>query len=169
MPSKAEVQARGLLIDLYRAKPCMPIMVRLAWHDAGTFSAKDNTGGANASIRFDAEISHGANAGLTWAAQQLQVRKKVAAGRVKEGEGQTLLLLGYLIPPSLPRRSRTPCPRSATLIFTSSPQSWLSSSPVVLLSPSAWAERTQRRRRYEWREGGGTDATHTPPKNLFMH
>lgn len=75
MPSKAEVQARGLLIDLYRAKPCMPIMVRLAWHDAGTFSAKDNTGGANASIRFDAEISHGANAGLTWAAQQLQTIK----------------------------------------------------------------------------------------------
>jgi L-ascorbate peroxidase len=75
MPSKAEVQARGLLIELFRSKPCMPIMVRLAWHDAGTFSAKDNTGGANASIRFEPEISHGANAGLTWATQQLQVRR----------------------------------------------------------------------------------------------
>ncbi|TFJ80668.1 hypothetical protein NSK_008094 [Nannochloropsis salina CCMP1776] len=75
MPSKAEVQARGLLIDLYRAKPCMPIMVRLAWHDAGTFCAKDNTGGANASIRFEPEISHGANAGLTAATQLVQTIK----------------------------------------------------------------------------------------------
>jgi hypothetical protein len=44
-------------------------------HDAGTFCAKDNTGGANGSIRFEPEISHGANAGLTWATQQLQVRR----------------------------------------------------------------------------------------------
>lgn len=57
------------------AKPCMPIMVRLAWHDAGTFCAKDNTGGANASIRFEPEISHGANAGLTAATQLMQVRE----------------------------------------------------------------------------------------------
>jgi catalase (peroxidase I) len=51
----------------------MPIMVRLAWHDAGTFNAADNTGGANASIRFQPEVGHGANAGLTWAIEQLQV------------------------------------------------------------------------------------------------
>lgn len=42
----------------------MPIMVRLAWHDAGTYNSKDNTGGANASIRFKTENSHGANNGL---------------------------------------------------------------------------------------------------------
>ena len=47
---------------------CHPILLRLAWHDAGTF---DNTigtwpqcGGANGSIRFDPEMDHGANAGL---------------------------------------------------------------------------------------------------------
>ena len=104
MPSKAEVQARGLLIDLFRAKPCMPIMVRLAWHDAGTFSAKDNTGGANASIRFQPEISHGANAGLTWATQQLQVRKKEAADGGKEEKWQVCSAIGVnsSLPPSLP-------------------------------------------------------------------
>merc|ERR1719498_2000727 len=43
--------------------PCMPIMVRLAWHDAGTFNVKDGTGGTNASIRFS-EMAHAANSGL---------------------------------------------------------------------------------------------------------
>lgn len=128
MPSKAEVQARGLLIDLYRAKPCMSIMVRLAWHDAGTFSWKDNTGGANASIRFEPEISHGANAGLTWATQQLQVGSE----RKKEGERERYAIKNVVrstqsppppsppLLPSLLRRSRTPCPRLALRTSTSS-------------------------------------------------
>ena len=44
---------------------CAPIMVRLAWHDAGTFdvSKADKPfparGGANGSIRFDPELAHG--------------------------------------------------------------------------------------------------------------
>jgi len=110
MPSKAEVQARGLLIELFRSKPCMPIMVRLAWHDAGTFSAKDNTGGANASIRFSPEISHGANAGLTWATQQLQVWEGKKGSRMgwKKEEGEICCVIRSThfsrppLPPSLP-------------------------------------------------------------------
>ena len=47
---------------------CHPIMVRLAWHDAGTFDASSkrwpDCGGANGSIRFDPEMEHAANAGL---------------------------------------------------------------------------------------------------------
>jgi L-ascorbate peroxidase len=35
---------------LYRTTPCMPIMLRYAWHDAGTYDKATNTGGANASI-----------------------------------------------------------------------------------------------------------------------
>jgi len=102
MSSKAEVQARGLLIELFRSKPCMPIMVRLAWHDAGTFSAKDNTGGANASIRFEPEISHGANAGLTWATQQLQVCGEEGS-RVGGKEGERGVLYDHSNSfPSLP-------------------------------------------------------------------
>ena len=54
-----------------------PIMVRLAWHDAGTFD-KDVTepwpkpGGATGTIRFMPEIGHGANAGLSKAIAMLQ-------------------------------------------------------------------------------------------------
>lgn len=47
---------------------CHPIVVRLAWHDAGSYD-KDKTewpwrGGANGSVRFYPEIGHAANAGL---------------------------------------------------------------------------------------------------------
>jgi len=42
-----------------------PMTVRLAWHSAGTFDAKDNTGGTNgAGMRFEPESADGANAGL---------------------------------------------------------------------------------------------------------
>eukprot|EP00612_Vaucheria_litorea_P001459 CAMPEP_0171457782 /NCGR_PEP_ID=MMETSP0945-20130129/3720_1 /TAXON_ID=109269 /ORGANISM="Vaucheria litorea, Strain CCMP2940" /LENGTH=290 /DNA_ID=CAMNT_0011983453 /DNA_START=137 /DNA_END=1009 /DNA_ORIENTATION=- len=59
-----------------------PILVRLAWHDSGTFN-KDipisewpKCGGANASIRFEPEINHGANAGLTAALNLLKPIKE---------------------------------------------------------------------------------------------
>lgn len=54
----------------------MPIMVRLAWHDAGTYNAKDKTGGANASMRFSPECEHGANNGLGWARDKLEPLKE---------------------------------------------------------------------------------------------
>jgi hypothetical protein len=42
-----------------------PMTVRLAWHAAGTFDAKDGTGGTNGStMRFEPESTDGANAGL---------------------------------------------------------------------------------------------------------
>lgn len=55
-----------------------PLMVRLSWHDAGTYDAKDNTGGPRACMRFGGggrqlgEINHGANAGLQGAINFLQ-------------------------------------------------------------------------------------------------
>lgn len=39
-------------------------MLRLAWHDAGTYDVHTKTGGANGSIRFEEEYTHGSNAGL---------------------------------------------------------------------------------------------------------
>ncbi|KAJ3091589.1 heme peroxidase [Quaeritorhiza haematococci] len=42
-----------------------PVLVRLAWHAAGTYDAKTGTGGSNgATMRFSPESDHGANAGL---------------------------------------------------------------------------------------------------------
>ncbi|CAM9575050.1 unnamed protein product [Scytosiphon promiscuus] len=64
-------------MELCKAHHCNPILVRLAWHDSGTFD-KDSPevfpryGGANGSIRFEPEINHGANAGLANALQLLQ-------------------------------------------------------------------------------------------------
>ena len=51
---------------------CAPIMLRLAWHDAGTYSKWDGTGGPSGSIRFVPEANHGANNGLAWARQTLE-------------------------------------------------------------------------------------------------
>lgn len=59
-----EIKARELLQTLFQNTPCMPIIVRLAWHDSGSYSAEDNTGGANATIRFSPEKDIDANKGL---------------------------------------------------------------------------------------------------------
>ncbi|KAH7440083.1 hypothetical protein KP509_04G090500 [Ceratopteris richardii] len=61
---KAVEKARRGLRALIAEKNCAPIMLRLAWHDAGTYDAKSKTGGPNGSIRSEQEYSHGANAGL---------------------------------------------------------------------------------------------------------
>lgn len=50
-----------------------PTFVRLAWHSSGTYCAKTQTGGSsNASMRFEPECSHGANAGLQCARDWLE-------------------------------------------------------------------------------------------------
>ncbi|KAG8533206.1 heme peroxidase [Bacidia gigantensis] len=42
-----------------------PVLVRLAWHCSGTYDKETGTGGSNgATMRFDPEADHGANAGL---------------------------------------------------------------------------------------------------------
>ncbi|KAJ7451743.1 heme peroxidase [Mycena galericulata] len=42
-----------------------PVILRLAWHSSGTYDAESNTGGSNyATMRFEPESLHGANAGL---------------------------------------------------------------------------------------------------------
>lgn len=59
-----EENVRIALKDLYKETPCQPIMVRLAWHDSGTYCAASKTGGPNGHIRFAPESTYGANAGL---------------------------------------------------------------------------------------------------------
>ncbi|CAM8935388.1 unnamed protein product [Rhodiola kirilowii] len=57
-------KARRDLRALIAQRNCAPIMLRLAWHDAGTYDCKTKTGGPNGSIRNEEEYSHGANNGL---------------------------------------------------------------------------------------------------------
>lgn len=79
------VKARELLRDLMVRTHCEPILVRLAWHDAGTYDKNVNEpwpkpGGVTASIRLKLELSHGANAGLNAALGLLQpIRDAVPA------------------------------------------------------------------------------------------
>lgn len=60
--------AREDIKELLRTKYCHPILVRLGWHDSGTYDKNieewPQRGGADGSLRFDAELNHGANAGL---------------------------------------------------------------------------------------------------------
>lgn len=72
--------AKQELETYIKSKSCNPIIVRLAWHDSGTYN-KDikewpQCGGANASIRFKPEIDHAANAGLVIALNLLKPIKK---------------------------------------------------------------------------------------------
>ncbi|XP_008808406.1 probable L-ascorbate peroxidase 4, peroxisomal [Phoenix dactylifera] len=57
-------KARRDLRALIASKNCAPIMLRLAWHDAGTYDVNTKTGGPNGSIRHEEEYTHGSNAGL---------------------------------------------------------------------------------------------------------
>jgi L-ascorbate peroxidase len=71
------VGAQSMIDGIIKEKCCGPILVRLAWHDSGTFDVNVTdpwpaAGGAIASIRFLPEISHGANAGLSNALAILQ-------------------------------------------------------------------------------------------------
>lgn len=65
----SEVKENGTVQEaiagLIREKNCGPILIRLAWHDAGTFDAASGSGGPRGCMRFaTGESKHGANAGL---------------------------------------------------------------------------------------------------------
>ncbi|GAU22628.1 hypothetical protein TSUD_234500 [Trifolium subterraneum] len=62
-------KTRRDLRSLISSKNCAPLMLRLAWHDAGTYDAKTRTGGPNGSIRNQLELNHAANKGLKTAVE----------------------------------------------------------------------------------------------------
>jgi L-ascorbate peroxidase len=84
--SKESLDGAQAMIDaIIDEKNCNPFFVRLAWHDSGTYdvSLKDQewpkAGGAIGSIRFEPEIKHGANNGLSGAIALLEpVKEKFA-------------------------------------------------------------------------------------------
>jgi len=69
-------KARKEIRKLIEEKNCGPILIRLAWHDSGTYDQRIGTfpecGGANGAIRFDPEMNMGANAGLSKARGYLE-------------------------------------------------------------------------------------------------
>ncbi|XVE69026.1 hypothetical protein DITRI_Ditri09bG0116600 [Diplodiscus trichospermus] len=69
-------KARRDLRALISSNNCAPLMLRLAWHDAGTYDAKKKTGGPNGSIRNDHELKHSANRGLKTAVEFCEEVKK---------------------------------------------------------------------------------------------
>ncbi|KAF5445195.1 hypothetical protein F2P56_034263 [Juglans regia] len=76
--------AREDIKELLKTTFCHPILVRLGWHDAGTYSKNiqewPQRGGANGSLRFEIELKHGANAGLVNALKLLQPIKDKYSG-----------------------------------------------------------------------------------------
>jgi L-ascorbate peroxidase len=69
-------KCEGDLKEFINESNANPILVRLAWHDSGTYnktiSSWPQCGGANGSIRFEKELAHGANAGLAKAVNLLK-------------------------------------------------------------------------------------------------
>ncbi|KAI4517710.1 heme peroxidase [Schizophyllum commune Loenen D] len=54
-----------------------PVILRLAWHSSGTYDKDTNTGGSNyATMRFEPEALHGANAGLHVARELMEKVKQ---------------------------------------------------------------------------------------------
>ncbi|XP_030491794.1 probable L-ascorbate peroxidase 6, chloroplastic/mitochondrial isoform X2 [Cannabis sativa] len=76
--------AREDIKELLKTNFCHPILVRLGWHDAGTYNKNieewPQRGGTNGSLRFEIELKHAANAGLVNALKLLQPIKEKYSG-----------------------------------------------------------------------------------------
>ncbi|KAJ4848035.1 putative L-ascorbate peroxidase 6, chloroplastic/mitochondrial [Turnera subulata] len=76
--------AREDIKQLLKSTFCHPILVRLGWHDAGTYNKNieewPKRGGANGSLRFEIELNHAANAGLVNALKLVQPIKDKYSG-----------------------------------------------------------------------------------------
>ncbi|GER42008.1 ascorbate peroxidase, partial [Striga asiatica] len=69
---KCKRQLRGFIAE----KNCAPLMLRLAWHSAGTFEKNSKTGGPFGTMRFKAELGHAANNGIDIAVKLLEPIKE---------------------------------------------------------------------------------------------
>nr|ACO57439.1 cytosolic ascorbate peroxidase [Elaeis oleifera] len=69
---KCKKKLRGFIAE----KNCAPLMVRIAWHSAGTYDVKTKTGGPFGTIKHTAELGHEANKGLDIAVRLLEPIKE---------------------------------------------------------------------------------------------
>ncbi|GLU11738.1 hypothetical protein SLE2022_284620 [Rubroshorea leprosula] len=73
---KAVEKAKKKLRSFIASNNCAPLMLRLAWHSAGTFDVKTKTGGPFGTMKYPAELAHGANNGLDIALRLLESIKE---------------------------------------------------------------------------------------------
>ncbi|KAM5559907.1 hypothetical protein ABKV19_021208 [Rosa sericea] len=73
---KAVEKCKRKLRGLIQEKHCAPIILRVAWHSAGTFDVATKTGGPFGTIRDPAELTHKANKGLEIAVRILEPIKE---------------------------------------------------------------------------------------------
>lgn len=69
-------KCRKKLRALIQEKHCAPIILRLAWHSAGTFDVHSKTGGPFGTIKNQQELAHYANNGLDIAVRLLEPIKE---------------------------------------------------------------------------------------------
>ncbi|XP_057982993.1 L-ascorbate peroxidase, cytosolic [Malania oleifera] len=69
---KCKIKLRGFIAE----KNCAPLMLRLAWHSAGTYDVKTKTGGPFGTMKYSAELAHAANNGLDIAVRLLEPIKE---------------------------------------------------------------------------------------------
>ncbi|KAK3036813.1 hypothetical protein RJ639_031291 [Escallonia herrerae] len=69
---KCRRKLRGFIAE----KNCAPLMLRIAWHSAGTYDVKTKTGGPFGTMRHKLELSHAANNGLDIAVRLLEPIKE---------------------------------------------------------------------------------------------
>ncbi|XP_021728663.1 L-ascorbate peroxidase 2, cytosolic-like [Chenopodium quinoa] len=69
---EAVEKCKRKLRALIQEKQCAPIILRLAWHSAGTFDVNSKTGGPFGTIKNPQELAHSANNGLDIAVRLLQ-------------------------------------------------------------------------------------------------
>ncbi|KAM7264113.1 hypothetical protein ACFE04_001796 [Oxalis oulophora] len=69
---KAVQKCKRKLRGRIQEKHCAPIVLRLAWHSAGTYDVETKTGGPFGTIRHPDELAHGANNGLDIAVRLLE-------------------------------------------------------------------------------------------------
>ncbi|KAH0454906.1 hypothetical protein IEQ34_016830 [Dendrobium chrysotoxum] len=73
---KAVEKSRRKLRGFIAEKNCAPLILRLAWHSAGTYDVNTKTGGPFGTIRHPDELAHGANNGLDIAVRLLEPIKQ---------------------------------------------------------------------------------------------
>ncbi|KAI5015511.1 hypothetical protein ZWY2020_056901, partial [Hordeum vulgare] len=121
--------ARDDIKEILKTTYCHPILVRLGWHDSGTYDKNieewPQRGGADGSLRFHPELSHGANAGLTNALKLIQPIKDkypgityadlfqlVSATAIEEADGPKLPMkygrVDRIAPEQCPPEGRLP-------------------------------------------------------------